>query len=53
MKNIGLYYASHAVFVPPFLSRLTCGRAPAKGSNAVVTRNRRISKDYLREVEHP
>ena len=30
------------IYVNKHLSRLTYGRAPAKGSNPVVTRNRRI-----------
>ena len=30
------------IFVKKHLSRLTYGRAPAKGSNSALTRNRRI-----------
>ena len=30
-----------AIYVKKHLSRLTYGRAPAKGSNPIVTRNRR------------
>ena len=35
------------IYVNKHLSRLTYGRAPAKGSNHVVTRNRRIQDIYF------
>ena len=43
------YLSHHLSKQTPFSPH---GIAPAKGSNAVATRNQRISKDYLREVEH-
>ena len=36
------------IYVNKHLSRLTYGRAPAKGSNPVVTRNRRIG--YINKI---
>ena len=36
------YSICPTIYVNKHLSRLTYGRAPAKGSNPVVTRNRRI-----------
>ena len=53
-----LYYGSQTVSVPYYyvkkhLSCLTYGRAPAKGSNSALTRNRRIDiKLHQREWMH-
>ena len=48
IEKIGLCFAYHAASIPPkHLSCCTCGIVPTKGNNPVVTRNRRISNQYV------